>query len=122
MKVVYNSIIPFGGFKAVTIGKWIFCKYGTVLTPVDINHEAIHWEQYKELLIVGFPIVYVFLYLVELVRCSVNPERGRIENIRRNGLSKRAYRSIALEREAYEHEEDAEYIAHRPRWNRAMTD
>lgn len=117
MKVVYNSVFPFGSFKAMTIGPWIFCKKGVVLTPMDINHEAIHWEQYKELLIVVFPFVYITLFIIELVSCVINHDRGKIKNIRKNNVFRRAYRSIALEREAYEHENDMEYVARRPLWN-----
>lgn len=117
MKVVYNSVLPFKGFKAVTIGPWIFCRHGTVLSPVDVNHETIHWEQYKELLIVFFPILYVIMFAVELVLCAFSPDRGRKKESRKNGLSMRAYRSIAFEREAYRHEEDMDYVAHRPSWN-----
>lgn len=117
MKVVYNNVLPFWGFKAMTIGPWIFCRQGTELTSVDINHEAIHWEQYKELLIVVFPFVYIILFSIELVACAINHDRGKIKNNRKNNVFKRTYRSIALEREAYEHENDMEYVARRPLWN-----
>jgi len=116
MIIVENSIIPFGGFKAVTVGPWIFCRSKDSLTEIDINHEAIHWEQYKELLIVGFPVVYLLLWIVELVRCLFDGKRG-CEDGRRRGLLKRAYRSVALEREAYGHQTDLGYIGRRKRYN-----
>lgn len=43
MKVIYNDYIPFGSFVAMTVGPLIFTKR-EVLTPSDIQHEAIHWE------------------------------------------------------------------------------
>lgn len=115
MIIVENGIIPFGGFKAMTVGPWIFCKSKDSLTEVDINHEAIHWEQYKELLVILFPIVYIVLWIVEVVRCLFDSKRGSEEGKRRN-LLRRAYRSIALEREAYKHQADLGYVAGRRRF------
>lgn len=113
MKIVENSILPFGGYKAMTILKWIFVHKGVELSEVDINHEAIHWEQEKELLIVGFYLLYCAFYLYEVVRCMFDGRRGATAMSYRNGLFRRAYRSIAFEREAYQHEEDMLYIYQR---------
>lgn len=112
MRVVRNCILPFGGYKAMAIGPWILCRKDTVLWPEDINHEAIHWEQQKELLVIGFYILYVTFFLWELIRCFIDAKRGSRQGYRRS-LWKRAYRSIAFEREAYEHEDDLGYILER---------
>ena len=51
MKVIYNKFIPFKGFYAITIIKWIFVreeyKYLDGLSVYDkmINHESIHEQQ-----------------------------------------------------------------------------
>lgn len=109
MKIVENSFIPFKGYKAMTVLCFIFVHHGVKLNEVDINHESIHWEQEKETLIIGFYLLYLILFLWELVRCAFNRKRGSIANSRRNGLWSRAYRSIAFEREAFQHENDLIY-------------
>jgi hypothetical protein len=40
MIIVRNKVLPFKGFKALTIWPFIFCR--SELTEVDINHEEIH--------------------------------------------------------------------------------
>lgn len=108
MKIVKNSIIPFGTYVAMTVGPFIFTKRAK-LSDSTIRHEAIHWEQQKELAIVGFFIIYVLVFLWELIRCSFDFERGsRADGIHRS-LWKRAYRMNILEREAYEHEDTLAY-------------
>lgn len=116
MKIVENAFLPLGGYKAMTIGPWIFVHYGAVMKDEDVNHEAIHWEQEKELLIVGFYILYVLLFLWELVRCTFDKARGWSERSYRNGLWGRAYRSNAFEREAYAHEREPLYKYQRKRF------
>ncbi len=113
MRVIENDILPFGGFKAMTLLCWILVRMGTVLKASDITHEEIHWEQEKELLIVGFYLLYFLMFCYEAVRCLIDDNRGRSEKSYRNGLFRRAYRNIAFEREAYGHEDDMLY-----RWNR----
>lgn len=113
MKVVENSFLPIGGFKAMTLLKWIFIRHGVELSETDENHEAIHWEQEKELLIAGFYLLYVVFFLYEWVRCLFDGKRGKVEQSWKNGIGKRAYRSIPFEREAYKHQEDTLYIYQR---------
>ena len=113
MRVVENNILPLFGFKAMTVLKWILVHKGVELSEVDVNHEAIHWEQEKELLIVGFYLLYVLMFLYETVRCLFDKKRGYKEKSYRNGLFKRAYRSIAFEREAYQNEADTLYVYQR---------
>ena len=50
MKIVENPILPLGGYKAFVFLKWIFVHHGVKMSDTDVNHEAIHWEQQKELL------------------------------------------------------------------------
>ena len=50
MKIIYNNIIPFKGFKAVNICGILFVRKGTgSMTWVDYKHERIHTEQMKEM-------------------------------------------------------------------------
>lgn len=100
MKVIYNNIIPFRGFRAINILGVIFArKSANPLSAKTINHEAIHTAQMKELLYVGFYILYVLEWLYRLVRSIFTKEN--------------AYRSISFEREAYDHDEDMAYIDNR---------
>lgn len=95
MRIIYNDILPPKFYKEITILCFIFAHKGTKVTEVDVRHEEIHWEQEKELGIIGFPIVYVLSFLANLIRC-------------RNWH--RAYRHIALEMEAYLGQYDENYL------------
>lgn len=74
-------------------------KSANPLSAKTINHEAIHTAQMKELLYVGFYIIYVLEWLYRLVRSIFTKEN--------------AYRSISFEREAYDHDEDMNYLENR---------
>lgn len=113
MRIIENDIISFGTFEAMTIGPYIFCKDANELDEKDINHEAIHWEQQKELLIVGFYLLYLIFWIVEVGRCIFDSKRGHDADRSKNGVFKRAYRSIAFEREAYNNQENLKYIEER---------
>ena len=67
MKVIENKIIPPKGYKAITIGPYIFIKPGTKLSEKDYNHEAIHWEQYKETLVIGLFLIYVIEFIYKFI-------------------------------------------------------
>lgn len=101
MKVIYNNIIPPKGYKAITLLNIIFVRKGKTMSKYDLNHEAIHWEQEKELLIIGFYILYVIEFLYRLIQ--VRNWHG-------------AYRSISFEQECYHKERNLDYIKTRPRF------
>lgn len=104
MWIIKNNLIPFPGYLAMTIGPFIFTrKNSRPLDEVTINHEAIHWEQQKELLILPFFLLYVVEYLARLVMSGFN--------------HKKAYRNISFEKEAYEHETDMTWIKNRKHYN-----
>lgn len=89
MKIIYNNIIPFKRFKAITIWPFIFAR--KQLNEIDINHENIHGRQQLELLIIFFYIIYI------------------IESLFKK------YRNISFEREAYLYEQNLDYLKNR-RW------
>ena len=99
-KVVFNNIIPFPGFMAMCLFPYIFVRKAAAgrYNVVANNHEHIHAEQQKEMLIVFFLIWYVVEWLCRLAQY-------------RNG--KEAYRNISFEREAYAHEKELDYIPKR---------
>lgn len=82
MKVIYNKIIPFKGYKCINLFGVLFVRKGCTMRESDYNHEAIHTKQMKDLLYVPFYI----LYLLEW------------------------YRNISFEKEAYDNENDMDYI------------
>jgi purine-cytosine permease-like protein len=63
-------------------------------TPIEINHETIHFYQMMETLIVGYYLIYLVNYLW----------------LRRNYNHKEAYRRILLEVEAYKNDSNLDYL------------
>ena len=115
MKVIYNKFIPFKGFYAITVIKWIFVreeyKYLDGLSVYDkmINHESIHEQQILDFTPKIFPkwlrytigsicfyLLYGLEWLFKLIPCLIK--------------NKSAYRSLCAEQEAYENESDFDYI------------
>lgn len=109
MKIIVNKILPPLGYKALTLGPFIFVKKGAILSDRDINHEAIHWEQYKETLIIGFFLVYVIEFILKLIFPSLTIKE------KKDGRSywNRVYHSLSMEREAYAHQDESNYIKSR---------
>lgn len=95
MKIIYNNILPFKGFKAINLFGVLFARKGANITQTTINHESIHTEQMKELLYLLFYIWYIIEWLIRLF------------------LKGNAYRNISFEREAYANERNADYLSKR---------
>lgn len=102
MKAIYNRLLPIKGFKAINLFGVVFVRKGHLMRDIDLNHEAIHTAQMRELLYVPFYILYVLEWLWLLI-------------IFQNGHA--AYRHITFEREAYAHESDLSYLETRPMFN-----
>lgn len=102
MKIIRNKVIPFKGFKAINLFGVLFVREEAVLSEADINHEAIHTEQMKEMLYVGFYLWYAVEWLVRLARL-------------RNAHT--AYRNVSFEREAYANQADLAYLQQRKPWS-----
>lgn len=101
MKVIRNSIIPFGKWAgAINLFGVIFVKGNMRVTPQVLNHERIHTFQQRELLFIPFYIIYLIEWLIRLVQT-----KGNIFE---------AYMKISFEREAYAHDSDLDYLKHRP--------
>ena len=115
MKVIYNKFIPFKGFYAITIIKWIFVreeyKYLDGLSVYDkmINHESIHEQQILDFTPKTFPswlrytigsicfyLLYGLEWLFKLIPCLIK--------------NKSAYRSLCAEQEAFKNEANPSYI------------
>jgi hypothetical protein len=96
MKIVRNNIIPFKGFKAINLFGILFVRNDANIDEVTLNHETIHTAQMKELLYVFFYILYLIDWLIGLVAYGFD--------------TKRAYREICFEKEAYENENNIDYL------------
>ena len=86
MKIIYNKVLPIKGYKIINLFGVLFVRVnpdGTrpSILEEDINHEAIHTAQMKELLYVTF---YIWYFIEWLVRLVLN--------------LKSAYRSISFEK------------------------
>lgn len=101
MKIIYNNIIPFPGFKAINLFGVLFVRKGCTMSETDINHEMIHTAQMKEM---GYVLFYVW-YLVEW-----------LVKVARLGNSNKAYRTISFEREAYGNEKNLKYTTTRAKY------
>lgn len=95
MKLIYNNIIPFKGFKAINLFGLCFVRNGMKMSDKDINHEKIHTAQMKELLYLPFYLLYLGEWVVRLF------------------MKGNAYRNISFEKEAYTNENDLTYLTRR---------
>ena len=96
--VILSYLAPIT-INAICLGPFVFCR-GKASERLR-RHETIHWEQQKELLIVGFLVVYLYDFL---------------KNTREFGWSRDAYRFTRAEIEAHTHDEDVEYLDTRVRY------
>lgn len=100
MKIIYNNIIPFKGFKAINLFGIIFAR--KQLNQIDINHENIHTAQMKELLYIGFYIWYLIEWILRLILVKD---------------SMKAYKMISFEVEAYKEQDNLDYLRNRKHFN-----
>lgn len=98
MKIIYNNLIPFPGFKCINLFGILFVRKGKILEEEVINHEAIHTKQMKELLWISFYIIYLFEFIIYLIKY---------------GNWTKAYKSVSFEREAYDNEDYLNYLLER---------
>lgn len=86
---------------AITIYPFIIVR-SEYNNPITINHEKIHIEQQKELLVVFFYILYVYYWL-----------KGKVKGM----TNDKAYMSIPFEQEAYRKQYEMKYLDKRKRWS-----
>ena len=123
-KVIFNDTIPFKGFIAMCLWPFIFVRNNAAshYNTVANNHEHIHAEQQKEMLLVGIVLAaigYVFAGLWALLFVPLFFWWYGIEYLYRlcqYRNTKKAYRNISTEREAYANEKDLIYLTNRRRF------
>jgi len=108
--IVINKFIPAKGFIAMAIFPFIFVRKDLAhkFTDVSKNHELIHFQQQKELFVIGFYILYIVEFIVRIIGFWV---KGKLAN------TDTAYRNISFEKEAYSNQENMEYLTTRKRFN-----
>ncbi|MDQ3050978.1 MAG: hypothetical protein M3Q95_08850 [Bacteroidota bacterium] len=85
--------------RGMAIYPFILLKHKTARADkVLINHERIHLRQQLELLFLPFYLFYFINYLYNLITTFDHQT---------------AYRNIIFEQEAYDHEQDGEYLKKR---------
>ena len=72
MKVIYNRIIPFKGFKAINIFGVLFVRKGCSMREKDFNHESIHTVQMKEMLYGNIPEFGTILNDIRILEEIIN--------------------------------------------------
>lgn len=97
MKIIRNNIIPFKGYKAMNLFGILFVREDAKLTDVDINHEAIHSAQFKELLWIFYYPIYLIEWLIRVL-------------FSKDAFTHKAYRNISFEQEAYKNEDNLDYL------------
>jgi len=121
-KVIYNDIIPFSGYQAMTVWPVIFArKRFRPLSDKTLNHERIHLRQQAEVgvtllaavsllcltciswwWLLSVPFGYYALYSLEYVF-----------RLFAYGTGREAYRNISFEQEAFMYEKDSGYLSGR---------
>lgn len=101
MILISKHIVP-NGFVGVTLFPFIFLKNKKLKeNKTLINHEKIHIKQQAELLLIFFYIFYILEWILKFLR-----HKNRYL----------AYKNISFEREAYQNENNFNYIKNRKFW------
>lgn len=124
-KVIFNDTIPFKGFMAMCVWPFIFVRNAAAshYNTVANNHEHIHAEQQKELLMVGVVLAAIgfpFIGLWAILFVPIFFWWYGIEWIYRliqYRNQNQAYRNISFEREAYANESDLGYLSTRRKFS-----
>ncbi len=101
MIFVSKRIVP-KGFVGVTLYPFIFLKRKDLKYNAElVNHEKIHLEQQRELLVIFF---FLFYFIEWFIKVLVYRDRFK------------AYKNLSFEREAYLNENNLYYIEKRKFW------
>lgn len=96
MLFISGKYILAKGFRGLALFPFIFIKRDSLRNnKVFVNHERIHLQQQKELLILLFFIWYLLEFMIRLLHYK---------------NSREAYLNISFEREAYQNEKNLNYL------------
>lgn len=132
-KVIYNSIIPFSGYQAMTIWPVIFARDSfRPLKEHVVNHEGIHLRQQIEVLMVSAAVIAILFLTADIswwwmaaapLCYFVLYGLEYAVRLFAYGNHKEACRNISTEQEAFLYERDTEYLDRRKAfaWVRYLT-
>lgn len=101
--IIFSKYLFHKNFNAIAIWPFIILESKDLGTDnILIYHEKIHLQQQKEMLFLLFFIWYILEFLVKLF-------------VYKNTMI--TYRNLSFEREAYDHENDLNYLHNRKFWN-----
>ncbi len=99
--IVSKYLIP-KGFRGMTVFPFVVVRDQNAQDYLALmNHERIHLRQQLELLVLPFFVLYGLDYLAKLIRYRDKDK---------------AYRNVVFEREAYQNENDLDYLKSRSFW------
>ena len=107
MFIIRNRYLPLKGFDAITILNFVFVRKRECLTHSLLRHEQIHWAQEKELLILGFYLLYLAEFIIRLLYQLL------VKHNLRGRPAHAAYRALSFEREAYSNQDNKDYLKNR---------
>ena len=118
LKLKYSKWLPFGNYYAITIFNNLIRrdKYkNRPISKITYNHESIHLQQEldfvfgcEKLYVLGGCIFYILYFLEWLVKLIISIfTLGKVK----------AYRSISFEQEAYDNQNNLNYLKNRKRFN-----
>lgn len=103
MRIFYTKHVPVKGFRAINLFGLVFArKEFFPLSKRVLNHEAIHSRQLLETLVLGFYFWYTLEWIIRWIQYKDKFL---------------AYRNISFEREAYDNDENFEYLRNRRFWS-----
>jgi hypothetical protein len=85
---------------AISFGIWIICR--GKLSEKLLRHEMIHYKQQLELAFVGQWLLYLLFHVINLTKFKGNGKKAYFEN--------------PFEREAYQNDQDPNYLKNRPKF------
>lgn len=118
MKIIYNDFIPFKGFTTINLFGVIFArKECRPLTPTTLRHLRIHTAQMRELLYIGFYLLYALEWITWIIHIFI--EDGYLTR----DLLRESQANISFEREAYKKQGEINYLDKRKcyaQWRRKV--
>lgn len=90
----------------------LFVRIGFEPSTFDMNHEAIHTAQMKELLYIGFYLIYCLEYIYRLPGCFLHWIHGHLER----SVLYSAYQRISFEKEARKYAMNLTYLSGRRKY------
>lgn len=97
MKIIYNRFIPLKGFKPINLCGVVLARQEyQPLSDTTIRHKSIHTAQMRELLYIGFYILYILEWTFLLIRQIYTGQNAR--------------RNISFEKEAYAKQRRKTYL------------